>query len=166
MAVAFSSAFSTAYDIGTAPPPSPPPAAIGGAFSTGYDGGRRRDQISARVDYAERDRIAAELRDLYRDIVEPAAEAVPEAIQQAAGDLLAPFAPVSAPSVPPVDAVDWTGIAEDARVLRRIRATLADLVVETRVAAEQRASEMAAAEAERLLRADDEEAIAVLLMHL
>lgn len=145
-------------------PPSPPPATVGGAGATGYDGGRRRrDPVTARVDYAERERIAAELRDLYREIVEPPAEAAPQAVQQAAGDLVAPFAPVSAPAVPSVASIDWAGIAEDAKALRKIRAELAALVVEMRVDAERRVAEIAAAEAERRLRADDEEAMAALL---
>lgn len=109
------------------------------------------------TDYRERDRIANDLKALYRGVVERIDPNSEEADEAAA--LVADYTPTNAPDLPPADAVDWTGVVEDGRkAIMRIRLALA--AMEARLGIEIREQQIAA----EMELQDEEEAAAMVLL--
>ena len=83
--------------------------------------------VTRPVDYEERRRIADEVRALYAEIYdrrELPSEA--EAVEEVAA-LVATWAPVSAPDLPPPAVIDWAGMIDDAEFILRLTERLSAL---------------------------------------
>jgi hypothetical protein len=145
VAGAFSSAFSSAFDVGAAAPVEETPA-VGADVALGGGWGAPVGGRGGRVDFDERRKIADQLRDLYREVYakteqQPASEAAEEAAA-----LVSEYAPAKGPDLPPPQTVDWALIAQEgAAAVADFRAALIRIQ-------------------EMLAEQDDEDAVLVLML--
>lgn len=128
------------------PAPAPAPDTHDGADYEPYH--RRR-----RIERTPREKIAAELRAAYEGVVDHRDE-LPDEYQDAVADVVAPFAPTSAPDLPPASVIDWDALAEEGI------ATIREAIRVIRLAQARLGAQIA--EAERLM--DEEEAVILLLL--
>ena len=133
---------------GYIPEPATIPTSVGGPPIPG--GGPSPSSI----DYRKRERIAEEVRALYREIYEKAPESP---IADEAAELLADYTPARSPDVPSPQSIDWEALAErmaeDRSTIEALRASL--LALRSRLVIDQ-----------RRIKAmnDDEEAILSLML--
>jgi hypothetical protein len=106
------SSWGTSWGSGGVTPPTPTPTPTPEApTQTALGGGFGTERQPRRIDYVERDRIANQLRDLYREVY---AKAKPDsAAADEAAALVSNYAPAKGPDLPPPPTVDWVLIAEE-----------------------------------------------------